>query len=790
MSPKIRTVYVVHHSHTDIGYTDLQENVLALQSDHIRQAIALLQKPENDAFRWNCETLFCVERFLKEANTAEREAFFRLVRSGKIGLSGSYLNFCDLADDRALLRRLRQMTAALSREDIALRCAMCADINGISLGQRNALLDIGVEFLYMNIHACHGFYPLYQNQTAFFWEAGDGRRLLCWNGEHYNLGNVLGLTEDTADAPFAHMYVGKDNEPDPDRRFSRRLHRYLHDVEAAGYPYDFLITSVSGRFTDNAPPNDAVLRRIEAYAHSPEAAVEVRMVTLDELYAEIAEKLANAPVWRGDLPDWWASGIGSEPYATKLYRAAQQKMHAAQALDPAVFDRSPALTEEADVNLLLYAEHTFGHSASVSDPFDTAVSTLELGKISYAARAHAAAARLYQLAVSANGGKIHTYAPAGKVIAVNPADRTRTLAATWEIDGADGAADVVDTVTNESLPAQTSRTPRGVSVTVTLTLAPQERRLLRYTLYQQAFPTLDTRHPVSGTDNVADLLMPFDQTRALLPCCAENDWFRILWTPGVGFTSFFCKSLGLEWLADAPFRFFTPVYEHTPAGSSPMADRAQLGRNIRGAAATVHPGVMTRAVCTAQGEVFSRWEFTFSLEGTTECRLSLTLFHRLPRIDFTLKVAKTLCTEIESLYLPLELAAKDRELWLRKGQEAFRPGIDQLPGSGMDYYMTDSSVICRLPGGTVQLDTPDVPLVTLGALTHHPIRLCENAPSDNARPVCSWIMNNLWETNFKLDLSGFGEYRYRLLLHADNDPELLFDEAMLPADAPTFFPEA
>ena len=51
-------------------------------------------------------------------------------------------------------------------------------------------------------------------------------------------------------------------------------------------------------------------------------------------------------------------------------------------------------------------------------------------------------------------------------------------------------------------------------------------------------------------------------------------------------------------------------------------------------------------------------------------------------------------------------------------------------------------------------------------------------------------MNNLWETNFKLDLSGFGEYRYRLLLHTDNDPELLFDEAMLPADAPTFFPEA
>lgn len=27
MSRQIKTVYVIHHSHTDIGYTDLQERV-------------------------------------------------------------------------------------------------------------------------------------------------------------------------------------------------------------------------------------------------------------------------------------------------------------------------------------------------------------------------------------------------------------------------------------------------------------------------------------------------------------------------------------------------------------------------------------------------------------------------------------------------------------------------------------------------------------------------------------------------------------------------------------------
>ena len=81
----------------------------------------------------------------------------------------------------------------MSEGSVAVKTAMCADINGISLGQRDALIRNGVEFLYMNIHTHHGMYPLYQNQTPFFWENKEGKRLLVWNGEHYNLGNVLGI---------------------------------------------------------------------------------------------------------------------------------------------------------------------------------------------------------------------------------------------------------------------------------------------------------------------------------------------------------------------------------------------------------------------------------------------------------------------------------------------------------------------------------------------------------------------------------------------------------------------
>ena len=82
MAKQIKTVYIVHHSHTDIGYTDLQERVIQSQANYIRTVLDIMSRPENAAFRWNCETWFCVEEFLKTASEADKERLFSLMREG------------------------------------------------------------------------------------------------------------------------------------------------------------------------------------------------------------------------------------------------------------------------------------------------------------------------------------------------------------------------------------------------------------------------------------------------------------------------------------------------------------------------------------------------------------------------------------------------------------------------------------------------------------------------------------------------------------------------------------
>lgn len=74
------TVYIIHHSHTDIGYTDLQENIIYKQIDYIKDAVKIAKEGHKAGtvekfFKWNCETYYCVEKFLEDASDEEKQDF-------------------------------------------------------------------------------------------------------------------------------------------------------------------------------------------------------------------------------------------------------------------------------------------------------------------------------------------------------------------------------------------------------------------------------------------------------------------------------------------------------------------------------------------------------------------------------------------------------------------------------------------------------------------------------------------------------------------------------------------
>lgn len=52
-------IYVLHSSHTDVGYTDTQEKMKAHHIAFIREVLDIIK--EEPDFKWNCESYWCVE---------------------------------------------------------------------------------------------------------------------------------------------------------------------------------------------------------------------------------------------------------------------------------------------------------------------------------------------------------------------------------------------------------------------------------------------------------------------------------------------------------------------------------------------------------------------------------------------------------------------------------------------------------------------------------------------------------------------------------------------------------
>ena len=127
-------------------------------------------------------------------------------------------------------------------------------------------------------------------------------------------------------------------------------------------------------------------------------------------------------------------------------------------------------------------------------------------------------------------------------------------------------------------------------------------------------------------------------------------------------------------------------------------ERRLLGRNICGLHARCFQGTLQDIRILEHGPVFTRVELDFQLEGTAHSSVILKMYRHLPKIEFTLRIAKTLSEAIESVYLPLSLHLPEAELYIKNGGVPMRPGVDQLPGSNMEYYIADEGLLYRTDG--------------------------------------------------------------------------------------------
>ena len=446
-------VYIVPTVHTDIGYTDLQERVMARHADNTMHALAMAA--QHPAFNWDFETFWQLDCFLRAHPEKAEETFCRL-REGRMGLSAFFGNMLTgLCSHEALNRATLPARDLANHGGFDFTSVILDDVPSAVGSLPTVLANAGIEYFIEGVNGERAPYATQGLKNPFYWEGPDGSRVLSSIAGGYAMASGLISSLEVA---------------------GERLPGLLAGYESAGYAYDAVL--VNGAFSDNqgvAAWLPEVVEKWNAQWEYP----KLILARPEDFFRYIEQNFAaKIPVMRGDFGAWWEDGAASSARETALCRRAEERAVTAEMLHSlaAVLRGEPYPKWNFDElwrNILLYDEHTWGAAGSISAPqAEQTVKQWEV-KGSFARTADAASDRLLESGMV----KLAALIPPADLVVFNPLAWPRTDLVMTAQAGA-----VQDVKTKRKLPCQAL--PEGGSCFVATDLPS-----VGYRSYRRVAPT-------------------------------------------------------------------------------------------------------------------------------------------------------------------------------------------------------------------------------------------------------------------------------------------------------------
>lgn len=729
---------LVQHTHTDIGYTRSQMEILAEHLRYIDYALdycdATDDYPDAAKFRWTCEISWAVSEYLKCRPAEQIARLKQRVKEGRIELATMYLNFDELPDEQTLaasLAPLKQFREAGMRAELAMQ----DDVNGIGWCFSEYFADAGVKYLNMGTHG-HRALICFDKPTVFWWQSPSGKKVLAYRAEHYNQGNFFGVHTDD----FG--------------QFETRVLEYLGQLEAKDYPYDICAAQHSGYFTDNAPPSTKsceMVRRWNEKYEWPKLRTAVATEFIKTVESDYADRIQTI---RGAWPDWWTDGFASGAREAAVSRITHSNIIANQAgLSFAKMlgaELPEGMNERIDgINnaLLFYDEHTFGYSESVRDPYGLETWEQRSLKQSYAWEAYRYAGLLGENTM----GLLQSFVPKANVpsIAVfNTLNWSYSGIAKVYIDHQilpkEKAFRIVDEAGHE-IPAQAGESRSDGTY---------------WCLYVKDVPALGyARYRVEVLDEPRPAAVADDK---LADKRVENEWYTIDFDPSRGtIHQLYDKALGKPLLsADAEWEMGEFIYEIIDS-RHPM-EKYTAPQFLRRRPERI------RFERYEKGPIWDTYRFrgeTVAGREPNNLMVEYRVYNVEKKIEVVYRLRKKAVTDPEAIYIafPYEVEAGKIHLDVPGGN--IEAGVDQIPGSSNDWYTVQNFATARSERSQVVMGSPEIPLMQFGAINTGRYEAGAVPQSTN---MYSWPMNNYWVTNFNADQMGELQWSYFITSSTDN----------------------
>jgi len=705
-------VYLLHHSHVDIGYTHVQTEVERKHWQYYKQVIDLAGKtadyPAGSAFKWNVEVLWAVESFLKQASPEDGQAFINAVKKGWIGLDALYGNeLTALCRPEELVRLVDYARVLRQRYDVTIDTAMITDVPGYTWGIVPVLAKSGIKYFSVGPNRGHriGYTLSTWGDKPFYWESPSGRdSILCWvAGEGYS---------------FFHS----------GRLDAGRLFDYLTRLGEAEYPYDMvqLRYSIGG---DNGPPDpdlsEFVKKWNEKYAYP-----RLVVATTTEMFKEFERRYASeVPRFRGDFTPYWEDGAGSSAAETTINRQAAERLVQTETLwamlNPTGYPAEQF--SQAWRNVILYDEHTWGAHCSISRPESEFTKAQWKIKQAFALNADLQSRNLLNNALAGHR------AAEKQVTAIdvfNTSSWTRTdlvvLPKDMELPG-----DVIRDSEGKAVKSQ--RLSTGELAFLAAEIAPFSAGRFTFKAGQTA-STGSAAAKDAELSNGTILLTVNKVTGAAESVKLRQQNIELVdGEKGLGLNDYFYVSGRdpTEPQRNGPVKI--SVKESGPLVASLLVESDAPGCNK-----------LVREFRVIDG---------------------------IDRVDIINVIDKKNIYEQEAVHLAFPFRVPDGIMRMDIPWAVVRPETDQLAGACKNYFTVQRWVDVSNADYGVTLAVPDAPLIEVGAITNDPrgrtVGWIKNI--NPSTTLYSYVMNNYWETNYKAGQEGPTVFRYSIEPHRSLD---------------------
>lgn len=756
---RIQTIFLISHTHTDIGYTDYQDAVFRQHLAFIDRAIELGEEtadyPPEARFRWTCELAAIVLRYFRERPSTQIDRFLELHRRGQMAVAAMAYHWTPLLSPSGMVRSLRPLQILRQEYGLTIENAMQCDVNGASWLWADLLPAVGVNGLTMSINMHRGYKP---PMDAFWWQGPGGGRLLAFNGPHYADGIFkYGLSDwERAQSALPAVIEKFENRPD--------------------YPFDFLYAQATHPTrADNGPPT-AVLSEFVRRWNQEGDQPRMEFVTLDQFMALVQERYGDSlPTFTGDWVDWWADGVASSAYETAVYRETAVLLPLLDFTASLVEGVDPAAIQKAYESAALYAEHTWGTFDSIRRPQATFTRAVWNCKAGYVYEAYALAHELLTYNGRSLTQRLTNAEPEGEF------QRPWTLTTTWDpmANPDDQRFLLLNPTAAERhivwpLPPDLGGTTPHAMLEMFLTGNFREDAPLQADPPSQMVITATV--PAFGYTVVTAAESEISPEERVGDGVIENKWYRaVVDTKTGGLQSWYDKELGRELASQhGLWKLGQYIYEwvDSPKDRLSIYRLDYFNRDDFGERFTDTPfrrqGPVEVEVLPAQIDPFGV-SITLHLKGRGATSIKSRI--RLPRHEkalyLDLVIEKTYYPKAEAIYIPFAFTLDDPQFHLDLNGIALEPEQEQLPGSCRDWYSLQRWAAVGDESTTITLVPVDAPLVQVGGIT-------TGRWADRLEPaeptIVSWPVQNHWDTNFK---GGQGDellFRYRLTSQSAYDP--------------------